>query len=657
MNSYKEIKSKSIAFRLALAFIITAVLQSVLLASLMIVGGVLDQTEKNQYKIFAEKVSGRKDNLENEMNYVWTNFERDTDQIIRYFDESGYQRGEAQADQVLEDLAPLVLDALYNTKTTGAFFILPGDGEEKDSLAAVYFRNMNPNRNYRKESNIYMHIGPWNVAEKQQVATTANWSLRLNLTDENREFFDKPYNAALNEGKSKWLGYWCTPFAVNPQDDEAVTYTVPLFGKDGSLLGIFGVEITVNYLYHYLPALELQAQDPYGYMIGVREDEEEQLNLAVTHGAMQTRMLRADEPLLLEMVSDDKSIYKIKNHNSSSDIYAYVSRMGMYYNNTPFVNEEWYFIGLMDGPALLQFPQQIANILNYSFVISLCLGCLIAVLTSGWFTKHAKLMEISGLPAGAFEIRNHSARVLMTSQVPRLLGLSKEQERKFYKDKKRFLEYMDKLVPYSGERENLYLMERKDRKWWIKISQRETDGILRGVVEDVTDEVLQTEALVVERDKDGLTQVKNRMAFQSMMEQFDINAALREKTAFIMCDLNNLKGVNDKYGHEKGDDYIKAAAKAICNSFGESEVYRTGGDEFVVLTKEWTQEQIEGALQQLDAFMEEYSSQNSFPAAVAAGIAFYDPELDVRLEGTLSRADADMYRNKRSMKNRERQAL
>lgn len=646
-------KSRSIAFRLAIAFIVTAVLQSVLLASLMIAGGVLDQTRKNQFKIFAEKVSGRKDNLANEMNYVWTNFERDTDQIVRYFDETGYQGEAEQADKVLEDLAPLLRDALYHTKTTGAFFILPSQEENDDSLPAIYFRNMNPDRSYSEESNIYMHIGPWNVAEKQRVATTANWSLRLNLNDTNRAFYEKPYQAAQKEGKSKWLGYWSAPFAVNPQDDEAITYSTPLFGKDGRLLGIFGVEITVSYLYHYLPAQELQSPNSYGYIIGLRPGEGEPVMSAITNGAMQKRMIRGGEALLLEPVAGEDSLYRLKNHNSGNEIYAYVNRMGMYYNNTPFVDEEWFLIGLMDGTSLLHFPRQIANILSYSLMISLCLGCVIAVFTSKWFTKHAKLMEISGLPAGAFETRNHSARVLMTSQVPRLLDLKAEQEREFCKDKKKFLEYLAGLTPYQCERDNLYLMENQDRKWWVKISRREADGILRGVVEDVTDEVIQTEALVVERDRDGLTNVKNRMAFQIRMEQMDIHMALREKIGYVMCDLNDLKGVNDRYGHEKGDEYIRAAADAICQAFGEDDVYRTGGDEFVVVVTGWTQRQIGEALLKMDGCMETYSSCNCFRAAIASGVALFDPEQDVRLEGTLSRADADMYRNKKRMKSRE----
>ena len=79
-------------------------------------------------------------------------------------------------------------------------------------------------------------------------------------------------------------------------------------------------------------------------------------------------------------------------------------------------------------------------------------------------------------------------------------------------------------------------------------------------------------------------------------------------------------------------------------------VFRIGGDEFaVILTDVWPDEAGKG-IEVLAAGMEEYSRGCSFDASVAAGIAFYDPGMDAGLDNTLSRADADMYSNKREMK-------
>lgn len=646
----KKIKSRSIAFKLAVAFICLAVFQSILISALLITGGVLDQTRKNQYKIFSEKVTGRQNNLENEMNNIWINFSQDTSEICRYFDKLQEKGEERTPDQILEDLAPNVLEALYRTKTTGAFLILPGQPDSSDgSLPALYFRNNSPEKNARKNSNLYMHIGPWNVAENQEIATTANWSLRLNLNEENRDFVFKPYEAALENGPSEWLGYWSPSFTVNPQDENVITYSVPLFRSDGSVAAIFGVEISISHLYRYLPPSDLQASDSYGYLIGIRSGEDG-LRAAITNGALQKRVVQNGSILDMEIVDEENSIYKLRNPDGKSRIYASVQRMGMYYHNTPFENEEWTLIALMNESALLQFPNKVERIITYSFLISTVIGFLFAIVISQWFTRHAKLIELSELPVGAFEIRNHSSKVLMTSQVPHLLNLTTEQERSFCRDKRQFISFLKTLSTSEREDDNVFKLLTTEGKRWIRISRKDSVGSTLCVVEDVTDEVLQTRALQVERDRDGLTGVGNRFAYTDLIQR--ANSKLNEagKTALVMCDLNDLKGVNDIFGHDKGDKYIRAAAEILCKVFPDGKVFRIGGDEFVVFLSEIEPEILHRRIAALSKEMADYNASNEFPAAIASGFAFYDPKRDVRLESTLSRADADMYRNKKRMK-------
>ena len=412
---------------------------------------------------------------------------------------------------------------------------------------------------------------------------------------------------------------------------------------------IFGVEISVNYLYRFLPASDLQTSDSYGYIIGIRDGAGD-IKAAVTHGAMQRRMLEEGMPLELVGVDQGNSIYRLLNHKSSGEVYACMNPMGMYYHNTPFEGEEWFLIGLMEGPDLHQFPEKIGRILSYSFLLSLIIGFITAIITSQWFTRHAKLIELAGLPVGAFEMRAHSKRVYMTSQVPRLLNLTREQERRFSRDKDLMCAFLRELESSESGEEGVFRMHDKEETRWIKIARKTSGSPIRCIVEDVTDEVLQTKALRKERDWDGLTGVKNRMAFGETMVQMGARRDEYRSVALVMCDLNDLKGVNDVFGHDKGDEYICAAAGCIRKSFPSGHVFRIGGDEFaVILTDVWPDEAREG-IKVLAAGMEEYSRGCSFDASVAAGIAFYDPGMDAGLDNTLSRADADMYSNKREMK-------
>ena len=105
----------------------------------MVGSGVLKRAEQNEYRIFSEKVNGRKNNLENEMNNIWTNFDYDEERISRYFEETDTGNLPGKEDEVLEELAPIILDSLYHTKTTGAFLILPGQDGTENSLASCIF--------------------------------------------------------------------------------------------------------------------------------------------------------------------------------------------------------------------------------------------------------------------------------------------------------------------------------------------------------------------------------------------------------------------------------------------------------------------------------------------------------------------------------------
>ena len=93
---------------------------------------------------------------------------------------------------------------------------------------------------------------------------------------------------------------------------------------------------------------------------------------------------------------------------------------------------------------------------------------------------------------------------------------------------------------------------------------------------------METKAFV-----DQMTKVKNKSAFNSMVESID--EQIRDgvaRFAVVMCDLNYLKVTNDKFGHSAGDEAITRAAHVICEHFPLSQVFRIGGDEFVVILTE-----------------------------------------------------------------------
>ena len=140
-------------------------------------------------------------------------------------------------------------------------------------------------------------------------------------------------------------------------------------------------------------------------------------------------------------------------------------------------------------------------------------------------------------------------------------------------------------VPYiEVEEEGRYLFTGPHRTSWVRlvvVESGEHNRVL-GLVEDVTHEIETRRRIEHERDHDILTGLFNRRAFEQ--EVTDLLAQRPPALgAMLMLDLDNLKFINDIYGHDWGDQYIKAAGCVVDEAFRDKGFYsRISGDEFLV---------------------------------------------------------------------------
>ena len=150
---------------------------------------------------------------------------------------------------------------------------------------------------------------------------------------------------------------------------------------------------------------------------------------------------------------------------------------------------------------------------------------------------------------------------------------------------------------------------------------------------------------------DSLTGVKNKHAYVQWEEK--INEGIKERTqepfAVVVCDINNLKAVNDLYGHKEGDECIRNACSKICRVFSHSPVFRTGGDEFVVILLGEDYSQREKLMEQINELPED-RSKIRIGETVAAGMVEYNKELHFSLLSVFEEADKAMYVRKQALK-------
>lgn len=154
---------------------------------------------------------------------------------------------------------------------------------------------------------------------------------------------------------------------------------------------------------------------------------------------------------------------------------------------------------------------------------------------------------------------------------------------------------------------------------------------------------------------DALTGVRNKTAFDGQSELLAQALADGEKAfGFAMLDLNNLKLINDNYGHDKGDAAIKGLCAVICDVFTHSPVFRVGGDEFVVILQNEDYRNIDALAKRFTDRIRVLSADRSATpwdrVSAAIGYALYDEKLDTGVQSVLARADREMYICKKRMK-------
>ena len=150
---------------------------------------------------------------------------------------------------------------------------------------------------------------------------------------------------------------------------------------------------------------------------------------------------------------------------------------------------------------------------------------------------------------------------------------------------------------------------------------------------------------------DSLTGIRNKHAYSEA--EALLNQRIRQndidKLGVVVCDINGLKLANDTLGHAAGDKLIKDACSLICEYFTHGAVYRIGGDEFVVLLKG---HDYDCRLELLDTLRGNMlRNKDEGKVTVAFGISDFDRSVDMRVQDVFERADAAMYKYKKSFKN------
>ena len=282
--------------------------------------------------------------------------------------------------------------------------------------------------------------------------------------------------------------------------------------------------------------------------------------------------------------------------------------------------------------AAVDYSMEILPEYTKNFVIKLVilfLGCFVLISAVGLaFVKNNIIMPVNTLAYFARNISydNKAAR-------------------------ERYIEQMRGLkIHTDDEIENLYSA-------WLRMTENllrylETIQRARAKVADMQHKIFAIDEIA---HKDSLTGIRNKVAYDEVSVRLNKHIAAGDANfCIVMVDVNFLKKINDTYGHEHGNVYLINACKLICSVFGVENVYRVGGDEFVVVLEgdkvalcKYFVEQFKSEMLRKNAnlLLEDWEK-----VSAAVGVGFYDSKTDKNCEEVFERADKAMYENKLAMK-------
>ena len=276
-------------------------------------------------------------------------------------------------------------------------------------------------------------------------------------------------------------------------------------------------------------------------------------------------------------------------------------------------------------------------------------------------TKFLWIMEMASVEIGGYELRFDTGSVFYTENFFSILGipLSAELPMNIEKFREILKEYTEKNL-YKTElgSTKLYCIRIPEKGVrYVRMEVKNENWVQIGLVEDVTVSMRERLRIEHERDYDTLTGLYNRRAFKRESESIFGRRKKIRHAAFIMLDLDNLKYINDTFGHDWGDEYIRQAGMCLEEGTPKGTLCaHISGDEFNILfygyeSQNAIREEISKLQREISSRIIRLPDGQEFHLSISGGIAWY-PEDSNSLGVMRKHADFAMYQVKQTDKGR-----
>ncbi len=267
-------------------------------------------------------------------------------------------------------------------------------------------------------------------------------------------------------------------------------------------------------------------------------------------------------------------------------------------------------------------------------------------------------IDLVGLHLASFEERPEKMTVHVSASIFDLLGQKPETGSRSQISLSRWNSLMTELLskPDPNYRD-VYIWQPAgyQKKRWLRLRLTGQTDQIAGILMDATDEVLRHRRLELERDYDALTHLLNKPAFMEQCNQAIVRQDAAEAAVMLFSDLDNLKMINDQYGHQFGDRYIQLAA-GVFGQFRRHQglAARLSGDEFAVFLTSHGEFSGKDGLRQLIKQVFAETKQQMLPVPdekqialkMSVGLAWYPTDAG-QISELINLADFAMYQIKK----------
>lgn len=172
---------------------------------------------------------------------------------------------------------------------------------------------------------------------------------------------------------------------------------------------------------------------------------------------------------------------------------------------------------------------------------------------------------------------------------------------------------------------------------------------VQGVCRDVSEKIELEKKLKFLTYHDSLTGLKNRLFFDEEIKKFD--SIIDTPIGIIICDLDNLKTINDSFGHKAGDALIKSAANILSKHITKNMfIARIGGDEFAIVINNTNYCEVKKLCRDIRIAIDEHNLINDCTVEISIGYAFNEKSIG-QVDQLIKIADRRMYIEKSKHKN------